>query len=131
MTLPFLSKTREHSRRISWLYKREKRREQHLSLSFELRTRRQHTRSNIQDPTSYMMALSVKAYLLVLPDQQEIRRFSIDDGASSNYEYLLTKIKTVFPGIRNKPLRLFWKGNLYNNNSKQNISFNATNFLFY
>lgn len=58
------------------------------------------------------MALSVKAYLLLYPEQQEIRRFTIDEGASSNYDYLLTKIRTVFPGIRNKPLRLFWKGNL-------------------
>lgn len=56
------------------------------------------------------MALSVKAYLLILnSDQQEIRRFSIDDGASSNFDYLLTKIKTVFPAIRTKQLRLFWK----------------------
>ena len=56
------------------------------------------------------MSLSVKVYLNANTDQQEIRRFSIDEGASASFTYLLQKIESVFPSVRGKQLRLFWKG---------------------
>ena len=56
------------------------------------------------------MALSVKAYLCVDTEQQEIRRFAIDEGASANYSYLVQKIESVFPRVRGKKIHLFWKG---------------------
>lgn len=55
------------------------------------------------------MALSVKAYLNPDTNQQEIRRFAIDEGASANFAYLRQKIEQVFPSIRGKVFKLFWK----------------------
>nr|XP_006820398.1 PREDICTED: sequestosome-1-like [Saccoglossus kowalevskii] len=45
------------------------------------------------------MSISVKAYLQTADDSQEIRRFAVDQGASTSYEYLSTKITQVFPSI--------------------------------
>lgn len=58
------------------------------------------------------MALSVKAYINPDTNQQEIRRFAIDEGASANYGYLRQKIEQVFPSVRGKTFKLFWKGKL-------------------
>lgn len=55
------------------------------------------------------MALSVKAYLNPDTNQQEIRRFAIDEGASANFAYLAKKIEQVFPHVRGKVFKLFWK----------------------
>ncbi|XP_078371774.1 sequestosome-1-like isoform X2 [Oculina patagonica] len=55
------------------------------------------------------MALSVKAYINPDTNQQEIRRFAIDEGASANYGYLRQKIEQVFPSVRGKAFKLFWK----------------------
>ena len=56
------------------------------------------------------MALSVKAYINPDTNQQEIRRFAIDEGASANFDYLRQKIEQVFPSVRGKAFKLFWKG---------------------
>lgn len=61
------------------------------------------------------MSLSVKAYLNPDTDQQEIRRFAIDEGASASYAYLAKKIEQVFPIVRGKIFKLFWKGKFRNN----------------
>ena len=58
------------------------------------------------------MALSVKAYINPDTNQQEIRRFAIDEGASANYGYLRQKIEQVFPSVRGKAFKLFWKGKI-------------------
>lgn len=58
------------------------------------------------------MALSVKAYINPDTNQQEIRRFAIDEGASANYGYLRQKIEQVFPSVRGKTFKLFWKGKI-------------------
>lgn len=58
------------------------------------------------------MALSVKAYIHPDTSQQEIRRFAIDEGASASYTYLVKKIEQVFPVVRGKIFKLFWKGNI-------------------
>lgn len=55
------------------------------------------------------MALSVKAYLNPDTNQQEIRRFAIDEGVSANFAYLRQKIEQVFPSVRGKVFKLFWK----------------------
>lgn len=55
------------------------------------------------------MALSVKAYLNPDTNHQEIRRFAIDEGASASYAYLAKKIEQVFPIVRGKIFKLFWK----------------------
>lgn len=56
------------------------------------------------------MALSVKAYIFPDTSQQEIRRFAVDEGASASYAYLVQKIEQVFPIVRGKIFKLFWKG---------------------
>ena len=56
------------------------------------------------------MALSVKAYINPDTNQQEIRRFAIDEGASANFDYLRQKIEQVFPSVTGKAFKLFWKG---------------------
>ena len=58
------------------------------------------------------MALSVKAYIHPDTSQQEIRRFAIDEGASASCAYLVQKIEQVFPAVRGKTFKLFWKGKL-------------------
>ena len=57
-----------------------------------------------------VMSLSVKAYLNPDTEEQEIRRFSVDEGASASFTYLQQKIESVFPSVRGKRTRLFWKG---------------------
>ena len=59
------------------------------------------------------MALSVKAYIHPDTNQQEIRRFAIDEGVSASYAYLAQKIEQVFPVVRGKIFKLFWKGKAY------------------
>lgn len=60
--------------------------------------------------------ITVKAYLKrgcqqkrVLEQTDEIRRFGVDYDVSTNYEYLLAKIISVFPGLVNKSITLYWK----------------------
>ncbi|XP_006819842.1 sequestosome-1-like [Saccoglossus kowalevskii] len=45
------------------------------------------------------MSITVKAYLQTADDSQEIRRFAVDQGASTSYEYLSMKVIQVFPSI--------------------------------
>ena len=56
------------------------------------------------------MALSVKAYIHPDTNQQEIRWFAIDEGVSASYAYWAQKIEQVFPVVRGKIFKLFWKG---------------------
>ena len=60
------------------------------------------------------MSLTIKAYLEKENSESEIRRFLIDQGASSNFTYLTTKIPQVFPSLAGKQYDLFWKGKLKN-----------------
>jgi len=60
--------------------------------------------------------LTVKAYLkrwnAQLMQQEmtdEIRRFAVDYDVSTSYEYLLAKITSVFPGLVNKSITIYWK----------------------
>jgi len=60
--------------------------------------------------------LTVKAYLKrgaqqkrIIEQSDEIRRFGIDCDVTTNYEYLLAKITSVFPGLVNKSITLYWK----------------------
>jgi len=40
----------------------------------------------------------------------EIRRFSVDEDVATSYAYLLAKVTTVFPGLNDKSITLYWKG---------------------
>ena len=51
--------------------------------------------------------LTVKAFLNRPGNPQEIRRFSVDEGASTSYDYLRRKVGQVFQGLDN--ITLAWK----------------------
>lgn len=60
--------------------------------------------------------VTVKAFLKrgcqqkrILEQPDEIRRFGIDYDVSTSYEYLVAKINSVFPGLGNKLITLYWK----------------------
>lgn len=55
------------------------------------------------------MALTVKAYLNY-NSEPEIRRFSVEADATTSFEYLLGKIRCVFPKLNREELQLSWKG---------------------
>jgi len=57
------------------------------------------------------MSLTVKAYLTRAGSQeQEIRRFSVDQDVSTNFVYLTKKVVFVFPVLQDKTFHLRWKG---------------------
>jgi len=61
--------------------------------------------------------LTVKAYLKRWNVERkepesldEIRRFSVDQDVATSYEYLQAKVASVFPGLNNKLITLYWRG---------------------
>ena len=58
-------------------------------------------------------SIQVKAYLNWTNNEPEIRRFLVDSDASTNYEYLLEKIRTVYPCLKREDIQLFWRGKQY------------------
>jgi len=63
------------------------------------------------------MSLTVKAYLTKVgqcrrttESQPEIRRFAVDADVSTSYNYLFSKVNSVFPGLAFKTVTLAWKG---------------------
>ena len=59
------------------------------------------------------MSLTIKAYLEKENCECEIRRFLVDEGVSSSFTYLTTKIPQVFPGLAGRQFDLYWKGRNY------------------
>lgn len=57
----------------------------------------------------FAMSVTVKTYFN-FNGEPEIRRFSVDADASTNYDYLVGKIRTVYPQLKREDLQLFWKG---------------------
>ena len=55
--------------------------------------------------------LSVKVYLIENKTTKEIRRFAIDESIAGNFEYVVEKIRQVFPDLTRKQINVFWKGN--------------------
>ncbi len=51
--------------------------------------------------------VSYKGYLNI-NNEKEVRRFMVDKSAASSYDYLVEKIRTVFPSIRNKIVKISW-----------------------
>ena len=57
------------------------------------------------------MSVTVKTYFNFNKcSDPEIRRFSIDTDASTSYDYLVEKIRSVYPNLKREDLQLFWKG---------------------
>eukprot|EP00493_Phyllostaurus_siculus_P027058 UN27404 len=53
--------------------------------------------------------IPVKVYYLEGGAQKEIRKFTLDQDASTSYEYLLGRVKTFFGSLLRKDLQVFWK----------------------
>jgi len=56
-----------------------------------------------------MSQLSVKVYHVENKATKEIRKFSVDGEVAESFEYLVGKIRQVFPDLLRKDLELFWK----------------------
>ena len=46
------------------------------------------------------MSVAVKTYLISSQGEPEIRRFAIDSDASTSFDYLLEKIRNVYPSLK-------------------------------
>lgn len=57
-----------------------------------------------------MALLSVKVFYVENKSTKEIRKLSVDGDVYENFEYLMAKIRQVFPDLLRKDLELFWKG---------------------
>lgn len=53
--------------------------------------------------------LSFKVFHIERKRTQEIRKFSVDADVAGNFEYVLGKIRQVFPNLSEKDLELYWK----------------------
>lgn len=59
------------------------------------------------------MSVTVKAYLLGKEDvHKEIRRFAVDEGVSTSFEYLKTKVVDVFSNLRSVAFQMYYRGEL-------------------
>ena len=58
------------------------------------------------------MSVTVKTYFNFKSSEPEIRRFSVDADASTSYDYLVEKIRSVYPNLKREDLQLFWKGSV-------------------
>lgn len=56
--------------------------------------------------------VSVKAYLDASGQNPEIRRFELDSDVSTNFEYLRSKVASIFPSLNQQGFKVFWKGKL-------------------
>ncbi|KAJ3587834.1 hypothetical protein NHX12_011429 [Muraenolepis orangiensis] len=56
------------------------------------------------------MAVTIKAYLLGKDDvHKEIRRFAVDEGVSTSFEYLSSKVVDVFSNLRNVGFQMYYR----------------------
>lgn len=56
-----------------------------------------------------MAQVSVKVYYVENKATKEIRKFVVDGELAENFEYLVGKIRNVFPDLLRKDLEVFWK----------------------
>ena len=58
------------------------------------------------------MSLTVKAYLYSSWNQDpvEIRRFTVEQEVATSYDYLVGKLRAVFPALKEGLFDVFWEG---------------------
>ena len=56
--------------------------------------------------------ITLKVYYVENNETKEIRKVAIDEDLLGNFEYLIGKIRVVFPDLLRKDLQLFWKGKI-------------------
>lgn len=59
-----------------------------------------------------MSSLTVKAYLYISgkKDPVEIRRFTVEQEVAASYDYLVGKLRTVFPSLKESLFDIYWEG---------------------
>jgi len=59
-----------------------------------------------------MSAVTVKAYLYESWNQDpvEIRRFTVEQEVAASYDYLVGKLRAVFPALKQALFDVFWEG---------------------
>lgn len=53
--------------------------------------------------------MSIKAYLIRRNGNEEVRRFGVPEGASTNFNYLEERIRAIF-NLGNKNFKISWQG---------------------
>jgi len=59
-----------------------------------------------------MTSLTIKAYLYNSWEQDpiEIRRFTVEQDVAASYDYLVGKLRTVFPTLKEAVFDIYWEG---------------------
>lgn len=61
-----------------------------------------------------MSTVTIKAYLYNNWEQDavEIRRFTVEQDVAASYDYLVEKLRTVFPSLREAVFDIYWEGKI-------------------
>lgn len=61
-----------------------------------------------------MTSVTVKAYLYNSwgQDPVEIRRFTVEQDVTTSYDYLVAKLRAVFPTLKEAVFHIYWEGKL-------------------
>lgn len=54
--------------------------------------------------------VSLKVYLMEGKTNIEVRRFEVDHGVITNYDYIRERLQMAIPSLRDKIFRLLWQG---------------------
>ena len=59
-----------------------------------------------------MTSITIKAYLYKSWEQDpvEIRRFTVEQDVAASYDYLVEKLRTVFPSLKEAVFDIYWEG---------------------
>lgn len=62
-----------------------------------------------------MSSITVKAYLYNSweHDPVEIRRFTVEQDVAASYDYLVGKLRAVFPTLKEAVFDIYWEGKIY------------------
>lgn len=56
-------------------------------------------------------SVSLKVYVMEGENNVEIRRFEVDQGVITNYDYVRERFQMAIPKLREKVFKLLWQGN--------------------
>ena len=61
-----------------------------------------------------MSSITIKAYLYNNWEQDpvEIRRFTVEQDVAASYDYLVGKLRAVFPTLKEAVFDIYWEGKI-------------------
>ena len=61
-----------------------------------------------------MASITIKAYLYRSWEQDpvEIRRFTVEQDVATSYDYLVGKLRAVFPTLKEAVFDVYWEGKI-------------------